>query len=221
MTLLPCVSSDAAAVPRAAMVHLVDDDVAVRDALGLLLRTVGYRVHEHASAESLLGALDPDEHACIVLDIRLVGLSGIGLAERLALRGGATPPIVFISGHADVPLTVKAFKLGAVDLLQKPVHEHSLIEAVERALAVGAQRRSSARDAAEVRERLAALSPRERLVLEGIAAGHTNRELAERWGLSVRTVESHRAALFEKLGVRHVIELAPYASAMATTREAS
>jgi FixJ family two-component response regulator len=203
-----------------ALVYLVDDDAAVRDALALLLGAVGYRVSAHASAESLLAAIDPAQHACLVLDIRLVGLSGIGLAGRLAQRS-IELPIVFISGHADVPLAVQAFKLGAIDLLQKPIHEQSLIEAVERALAAGAAARAQARSASTVRARVASLSSRERMVLEGIAAGQTNRELAERWQLSVRTVESHRAALFDKLGVRHVIELAPYAEAIASPTQRS
>jgi FixJ family two-component response regulator len=204
----------------AALIYLVDDDAAVRDALALLLGAVGYRVSAHAGAESLLAAIDASQHACLVLDIRLVGLSGIGLAARLRQRG-IELPIVFISGHADVPLAVQAFKLGAIDLLQKPIHEQSLIEAVERALSAGAAARTRTRSVSALRARVAQLSPRERMVLEGIAAGQTNRELAARWQLSVRTVESHRAALFDKLGVRHVIELAPYAEAIALPAQRS
>lgn len=192
-----------------AHVHLVDDDAAVRHSLGLLLRTVGYRVSAHEGAASLLAQVDGDEHACAVIDIRLVGTSGLGLAAQLGARG-VRLPTVFISGHADVPSTVQAFKLGAVDLLQKPIHEQSLIDAVERALARDAQAKAEARAEAACAERLARLSERELGVLRGIARGSTNRELADAWGVSVRTVESHRASLFDKLGVRHVIELAPF-----------
>lgn len=196
--------------PSNALIHLVDDDAAVRHSLGLLLRTVGYRVSPHADARSLLASVDAGEHACIVIDIRLVGTSGLRLAMQLEARG-VRLPIVFISGHADVPSTVQAFKLGAVDLLQKPIHEQSLIDAVERALARDAAGKAAARAEAARGERLARLTERERDVLRGISRGHTNRELADAWGVSVRTVESHRASLFDKLGVRHVIELATYA----------
>lgn len=117
-----------------ALIYLVDDDAAVRDALGLLLRTVGYRVSAHADAASLLAAVDDTQHACIVIDIRLVGASGLALGSQLEARK-VRLPLLFISAHADVPTTVQAFKLGAIDLLQKPIHEQSLIDAVERALA--------------------------------------------------------------------------------------
>lgn len=196
--------------PSPALIHLVDDDAAVRDALGLLLRTVGYRVDTHADAAALLAAVDDGEHACLAIDIRLVGCSGLSLAEQLDARG-VRLPLIFISGHADVPSTVQAFKRGAVDLLQKPIHDQSLIDAVERALARDTQAKVARRVATERSQRLARLTERELGVLRGIAQGRTNRELAVAWHISVRTVESHRAALFDKLGVQHVIELAPYA----------
>lgn len=193
-----------------ALIYLVDDDAPVRDALGLLLRTVGYRVSAHADARSLLAAVDDGEHACIVIDIRLVGISGLSLPALLEARG-VRLPCLFISGHADVPSTVQAFKLGAIDLLQKPIHEQSLIDAVERALARDEAAKVSAGIEATRTERLGRLTERELGVLRGIARGCSNRELADEWGVSVRTVESHRASLFDKLGVRHVIELAPFA----------
>ena len=195
------------------LIHLVDDDDAVRQSLGLLLHTVGYRVSLHADAASLLAAIDGTQHGCVVVDVRLVGTSGLGLAGQLQARGVCLP-IIFISGHADVPTTVQAFKLGAVDLLQKPIHEQSLIDAVERALARDASAKAASHAEAARKERLARLTEREREVLRGIACGRTNRELAEAWGVSVRTVESHRAGLFDKLEVQHVIELAPYAQAI-------
>lgn len=196
-----------------ALIYLVDDDAPVRDALGLLLRTIGYRVSTHADAKSLLAAVDDGEHACIVIDIRLVGLSGLSLPALLEARGVCLP-VLFISGHADVPSTVQAFKLGAIDLLQKPIHEQSLIDAVERALARDVVLKAQAQRDAQERQRLARLTERELGVLRGIARGLSSRELAEAWGVSVRTVESHRASLFDKLEVRHVIELAPFTSQM-------
>lgn len=203
---------------KPALIHLVDDDAAVRDALGMLLRAVGYRVSAHADASSLLGAVDDSEHACIVLDIRLVGVSGLGLPALLEARS-VRLPIVYISGHADVPTTVQAFKLGAIDLLQKPVHEQSLIDAVERALARDAAVKATAWRGTQRRDRLRRLTERELGVLRSIARGRTNRELADEWSVSVRTVESHRASLFDKLDVRHVIELAPFVEQLeASTR---
>lgn len=196
--------------PAEPLIYLVDDDAPVRDSLGLLLRTVGYRVSAHADAAALLAAVDGSEHACIVIDIRLVGMSGLSVPGQLAVRG-VRLPVLFISGHADVQSTVQAFKLGAVDLLQKPIHEQSLIDAVERALVRDASSKEQERREAQQRARLARLTERELGVLRGIARGRTNRELADEWGVSVRTVESHRAGLFDKLGVQHVIELAPYA----------
>ena len=198
------------------LVYLVDDDDAVRDALGLLLRTVGYRVSAHADALSLLAAVDDAEHACIVIDIRLVGASGLSVAAQLRARN-VRLPVLFISGHADVPTTVQAFKLGAIDLLQKPIHAQSLIDAVERALSCDESAKGMARRDAARAERLGRLTERELAVLRGVAAGRTNRELANDWGVSVRTVESHRASLFDKLDVRHVIELGPYAALIAET----
>lgn len=201
------------------LVYLVDDDDAVRDALGLLLRTVGYRVSAHADAVSLLAAVDDAEQACILIDFRLVGASGLGVAEQLRSRD-VRLPIIFISGHADVPSTVQAFKLGAVDLLQKPIHEQSLIDAVDRALSRDESDKAAAlRDTSRVK-RLQRLTQRELAVLSGVAAGRTSRELAAEWGVSVRTVESQRASLFGKLGVRHVIELAPYADLVAERSDA-
>jgi FixJ family two-component response regulator len=196
-----------------ALIHLLDDDAAVRDALGLLLRTIGWRVAVHADAASLLAAVHNTQHACIVLDIRLAGGSGLALPARLA-AAGVHLPIVFISGHADVPTTAQAFKLGAVDLLQKPVHEQSLIDAIERALTRDAVHKTQDAAQAQIAQRLARLSARELGVLRAIARGQTSRELAEQWAVSVRTVEAQRASLFDKLEVRHVIELAPYAGAL-------
>ena len=197
--------------PTPALIYLVEDDAPVRDALGLLLRTVGYEVSAHAGAASLLAEVDPAAHGCIVLDIRLLGISGLSLASQLQARG-VRLPLVFISAHADVPTTIQAFKLGAIDLLQKPIHEQSLIDAVERALQQDAAHKAVAHDTADRMARLRLLTEREMGVLRSIARGNTNRELADAWGVSTRTVESHRANLLDKLDVRHTLELAPYVS---------
>jgi two-component system response regulator DctR len=192
-----------------ALIYLVDDDDAVRDALGSLLSSVGYRVSTHADAEAFLRAVCPVEHACIIIDIRLVGTSGLKLAERIR-QLGLELPFIFLSGHADVPATVRAFKLGAIDLLQKPVAEHVLLDAIANALAHDLRTKVQAAEAAQLAARQHRLSPREREVLKGIAQGKTSRTMAEDWGVSVRTVEAQRATLFEKLEVQHVLDLAPY-----------
>ena len=188
--------------PTPALIYLVEDDAPVRDALGLLLRTVGYEVSAHAGAASLLAEVDPAAHGCIVLDIRLLGISGLSLASQLQARGVRLQ----LAGQR------QAFKLGAIDLLQKPIHEQSLIDAVERALQQDAAHKAVAHDAADRLARLRLLTEREMGVLRSIARGNTNRELADAWGVSTRTVESHRANLLDKLDVRHTLELAPYVS---------
>jgi two-component system, LuxR family, response regulator FixJ len=193
-----------------ALIYLLDDDPAVLGALRTLLSAIGYRVSAHADAVSLLAAVDGSQHGCIVIDIRLAGANGLALPPRLQALG-IRLPFVVISGHADVTTTAQAFKLGAVDLLQKPIHEQSLIDAIDRALARDAAHKQVERAEAVQAQRMARLSPRELGVLRGIAQGCTSRELAQAWGVSVRTVESHRASLFDKLQVQHVIELAPYA----------
>lgn len=196
------------AMPKA-LVYLIDDDAAIRDALGSLLRVVGYRVSTHAHADDFLGVVNNDEHACILIDIRLVGGSGLTLAERIR-QAGLSLPFIFLSGHADVPATIRAFKLGAVDLLQKPVAEHVLLEAIACALAIDLRTKAQEAEQAQRAAILQRLSPREAEVLMGIANRKTSRALAEHWGVSVRTVEAQRASLFEKLGIQHVLELAPF-----------
>lgn len=191
------------------LIYLIDDDAAIRDALGSLLRVVGYRVSTHAHADDFLETVRNEEHACILIDIRLAGASGLKLAERIR-QAGLALPFLFLSGHADVPATVQAFKLGAVDLLQKPVAEHVLLEAIANALAIDLRNKALAGERADRVAKLQRLSPRETDVLVGIASKKTNRALAEEWGVSVRTIEAQRASLFEKLGIQHVLELAPF-----------
>lgn len=191
------------------LIHLVDDEEAIRDAMGSLLRAVGYRTSLHPDADSLLNQVSDAEPGCIVLDIRLLGRSGLKLAEQLIARQ-IRLPVVFMSGHADVPATIQALRLGALDLLQKPVAEHILLDAIERALSRDATSKKTAAELAQCRQRLIRLTPREREVLQGIAHGMTNRALAHAWGVGVRTVEAQRASLFDKLEVRHVLELSRY-----------
>jgi two-component system, LuxR family, response regulator FixJ len=193
---------------EAGIVHVIDDDEALRDSLAFLLRTAGLEVRAHASASAFLDTLPgPDllagagvgaELGCIVSDVRMPGMSGIDLLRRLKEQG-ASVPVIVVTGHGDVPLAVEAMKFGAVDFLEKPFDDEVLLASVRSALRqrAGDVKRQSER--AEIDNRLAALSPRERDVLEGLVAGRANKQIAFDLGISPRTVEIYRANLMDKM----------------------
>jgi len=189
---------------------VVDDDEAVRDALGLLLRTVGLQVETFESASSFLKSCRPGDGGCLVLDIRMPGMSGLELQDELHKRR-AQLPIVFLTAHGDVPMAVRALKKGAADFIEKPVDEQRLVLAVLDALRRDAQRQNHAARHAEItgnaNGRLKALSPREREVLNGVLAGKQTRQISDELCISMRTVEFHRARIREKLGVTSLPEL--------------
>ncbi len=182
-----------------AVVFVVDDDPAVRDSIAMLVRSEGLAVQTFDSAGSFLAAWDRCEPGCLIVDLRLPGLSGLDLQERLAGDDDA-PPIIFLTGYGTVPAAVRALKAGAKDFLEKPFDPATLLARVHEALASDLERRSDTR-------RLHALTPREREILERVAAGGTNKIVAANLGISVRTVELHRARGLRKLGVRSVAEL--------------
>jgi FixJ family two-component response regulator len=182
-------------------VFLVDDDDALRRATTRLLKACGYDVREFASAEEYLAAFDADAPGCLLLDLRMPGQSGLELQQALAERGSALP-IVFLTGHADVPTSVYAMKQGAVDLLQKPVQEPELLAALDRAL----ERRGRAEISA-LQRRYATLTPREREVLSELVAGQRNKQTAYALGISERTVKLHRARVLEKMGAESLADL--------------
>lgn len=187
------------------LVYVVDDDDAVRRSLSLLLRSAGYAVSAHASAEALLAALDESgapATACAVVDVRMAGMDGLALQQHLADRRAGRIPVVIVTGHADVPLAVRAMRNGAVDFIEKPYPPDRMLAAVVDAMA-RTPRESQAGDAME---RLATLSPREREVLQALVAGQSNKEIARVLGLSPRTVEAHRAALMDRLGVKSLAQ---------------
>lgn len=184
-------------------VYVVDDDEAVRDALDMLFRTAGLRVQAFASANAFLEQARPSPPACLVLDIRMPGMSGTALQERLAERGERLP-ILFITGHGDIPMAVEAMKKGAWDFIEKPFDDHRLLCQVLDALE---GRPASGRPSAATAGRLAQLSGREREVLERVLAGKPSREIAGELAISVKTVEFHRARIMQKLGVRSAAEL--------------
>ena len=181
-----------------AIVHVIDDDEALRDSLAFLLRTADLEVMSHASAAAFLDALPLTGLTCIITDVRMPGLSGIDLLRRVR-ELGIEVPVIVITGHGDVPLAVEAMRFGAIDFLEKPFDDEILLQSVRAALRqqAGAARRQCER--AEIENRLAALSPRERDVLGGLVAGRANKQIAFELGISPRTVEIYRANLMDKM----------------------
>jgi len=191
---------------QAPLVYLVDDDDAVRDALGLLLRSIGLECEPYASAIEFLERYDPKRQSCLVADIRMPGLSGLDLQQRMNDRH-AEVPIIFITGHGDVPMAVNAMKAGAVDFMQKPFRDQDLIDRIQKALAAAAQRQVTRADEEAIRARLALLTPREAEVMQRVVRGQANKVIAMDLGVSQRTVELHRARVMRKLKMRSLAEL--------------
>ena len=182
-----------------AVVFVVDDDRAVRDSIAMLVRAEGFAVRTFDSARSFLAGWDHAEESCLIVDLRLPDLSGLELQERLAATADA-PPIIFLTGFGTVPSAVHALKAGAMDYLEKPVDPGALLARVREGLARDRERRAELR-------RIMALTRREREILEQVAGGDTNKVIAANLGISVRTVELHRARGMRKLAVRSVPEL--------------
>lgn len=187
-------------------VHVVDDDGAIRDALAWLLGSRGLTSRTWPSAEAFLSGHDPAAPGCLVLDIRMDGMSGIELFDALAAAGSPLP-VIFLTGHGDVPLAVAALKKGAFDFVEKPFNDNLLVDLVFEALRRDLAGRSEKAAEAGVAARLEALTAREREVMEGVLRGLPNKAIADELGLAMRTVEVHRARLFEKMGVRSAVEL--------------
>lgn len=191
---------------RPPVVFVVDDDEAVRSALRLLLKSVGLSATAVPSAQQFLATYDPQQPGCLVLDVRMPGMSGLELQQQLNMRG-AVIPVIFITGHGDVPMAVEAMQQGAFDFLQKPFRDQDLIDRIQRALTKDKQNRAEVSALARNRERLESLTPREREVLALVASGKPNKVMATDLGLSQRTVEIHRARVMEKMGVSSLAQL--------------
>jgi FixJ family two-component response regulator len=193
------------------VVHVVDDDAGFRRGVCRLLQAAGYEPRPHASAGDFLLAEPSEGPACVLLDVRMPGPSGLDLQEALARRGEA-PPIVFLSGHGDIPMSVRALKAGAVDFLTKPVGRETLLAAVDAALEQDTARRAERADIQALRQRYDRLTPREREVLELVVAGKLNKQIAGDLGAAERTVKAHRAQVMEKMEVASLADLVRAAS---------
>lgn len=194
------------------LVFLVDDDAAIRDALPWLLRSRGIDSRCWSSAEAFLADYSATMSGCLILDIRMVGMTGLELYEQLLARG-CSMPTIFLTGHGDVPLAVKALKHGAFDFIEKPFNDNDLVDRVLEALQHAKSRRWRDADRALLTERLATLTEREREVMNCILGGKLNKVIADELQIAMRTVEVHRARIFEKMGVRSAVELAQLLSA--------
>ena len=193
-------------IPKKGNVYVVDDDEAVRDSLQWLLEGKDYRVRCFDSAETFLSRYDPREVACLIVDIRMPGISGLELQDRLVERKSPLP-IVFITGHGDVPMAVTTMKKGAMDFIQKPFKEEELVSLVERMLDQARDSFNDSQTAANRDALMAKLTTRETQVLERIVAGRLNKQIADDLGISIKTVEAHRANIMEKLNANTVADL--------------
>jgi two-component system response regulator FixJ len=189
-----------------AVVHIVDDDDAVRDSLGMLFKSVGLNARLYASAESFLAGYDATAPGCLISDVRMPDLSGLDLQARLN-SAGADIPVIFITGHGDVPMAVAAMKAGAVDFLQKPFRDQELLDRVQKALKIDRRRRVTSIRRQQARERLGTLTPREREVMQQVVRGHPNKTIAAALGVSQRTVELHRSRVMHKMGAKSLADL--------------
>lgn len=187
-------------------VYLVDDDEAVRDALSLLLESVDLPVKAYDSGLSFLEAFDPNEPGVLVLDIRMPGMSGLELQDKLK-EMECDVPIVFITGHGDIPMAVEAMRKGAVDFLAKPFRDQDLLDRINRAMRQEETNRESRANKQEIQSLFERLTPRENEVMERVVQGLANKAIAYELDVSQRTVEIHRARVMEKLGVRSVAQL--------------
>lgn len=191
------------------LVRVVDDDEALRDSLTWLLESAGHRVASYESAEVFLATDVPQQGGCLMLDIRMPGMSGLELQDEL-IRRGQQIPVIFITGHGDVPMAVKAVKKGALEFIEKPFNDQSLFELVEHALAIDARTRG-------VVARFGRLTSRERDVMALIVAGKRNQDIAEELAISIKTVEAHRSKVMWKMGVESLaalVQLVESSSAM-------
>ena len=195
------------------VVFVVDDDPSMRDSLRRLITSVGFKVEVFASARAFLDARRPDAPGCLVLDVRLPGLSGLDLQREL-VETDAELPIIFITGHGDVPMSVKAMKAGAIDFLTKPVREQEMLDAVTGALERDRKRRAEEKSNSDARARFALLTPRERQIMALVTGGLMNKQVAGKIGISERTVKIHRGNVMRKMRTKSLADLVMIAESL-------
>ena len=196
-----------------ATVFIVDDDAQVRESLKDLIRSVGLRVELFASAQEFLRTQHPDAPTCLVLDVRMPGLSGFDL-QKQASEAGLEIPIIFITGHGDIPMTVRAMKAGAIEFLSKPFRDQDLLDAIQQALERSRKAREQQAVTKELRRRFASLTSRQREVMERVVAGLINKETGAELGISEKTVKIQRHQVMEKMGARSLPELVRMADSL-------
>lgn len=189
------------------IVYIIDDDHAMVESLSWIIESVGLKVKIFVRAQDFLDEYDPQQHGCLLLDVRMPGMSGPELQTKLNDRGLPTLPIIFISGHGDVPLAVRVMKAGAIDFLTKPFNDQVLLESINKALRIDKANREKRQESAQARAKFALLSPREVQVLQGIVAGKPNKVISAELKISLKTVEAHRASVMKKMVAKSVPEL--------------
>jgi RNA polymerase sigma factor (sigma-70 family) len=202
------------------IVYIIDDDESVREGVADLLRSIGQRVQLFGSAQEFLDSTRPDAPGCIVLDVRLPGPSGLEFQRRL-IKSNIQFPIIFISGHGDIPMSVRAIKSGAIEFLTKPLNEQQLLDAVQAGIARDRRRRAEAKVVAELQERFESLTPREREILTLVVSGCRNKDIATQIGLSEMTVKVHRSHIMQKMRASTLVDLVRMADKLGAPTKAS
>lgn len=210
-------SQNRAASAAEPIVYVIDDDPSLREALASLFRSVGLRVQVFGSARELLQSDLPDVASCLVLDIRLPGLSGLDLQAELS-NAGIRIPIIFVTGHGDIPMSVRAMKAGAIDFLTKPFRDQDMLDAVMMALERDGKRRNDEKTVADIRVRYEALTPREREVMILVTEGLMNKQIANELSISEITVKIHRGNVVKKMGARSLADLVRMADILGIRR---
>jgi len=187
-------------------VYIIDDDEAVRNGLGMLAKSVGLKARTFADGGEFLDSYDPCEPGCLVLDVRMPGMSGLELKEKLAERR-IELPVIFLTAHGDVSMGVKAMKTGAVDFIEKPANHQALLDSIQKAIQQDKDRRRLLAERDSVEKRLAVLTAREREVMQSLVRGRSDKQIAYDLGISIRGVAFHRGNTLKKLGVESVVEL--------------
>jgi RNA polymerase sigma factor (sigma-70 family) len=201
------------------VIYVIDDDDSVREGVTDLLRSVGRTAHSFASTQDFLEAKRADAPGCIILDVRLPGPSGLEFQHMLHTLN-IHLPVIFVSGHGDIPMSVRAMKSGAIEFLTKPINEQQLLDAVQAGVEYDRARRNEAKTSVRLRERLDSLTPREREVLTLVASGHRNKQIANTLGLSEMTVKVHRSQIMRKMRASSLVDIVRMADKLGVSTEA-